>query len=339
VLFAEQPRHYLPRSYSSLHVTRHWWLAREKWLTLGAVDLPGFVRRDVRLRMAAEVAPEAGLLAKHRLYTAPYLAHSLIRNVSVEDGRHPLRRQFQTDIHAVAADQVPADSLLRLLYDSRRVAAFFARVVGKGELFHYADPFQSLNVMHQFDAGPRSWHYDGSDFVTTVLLQKADEGGDFEFAPFIRGPMAAPTASNNSQAGSAQQQVEGSKDGVGKYVRGGAFDERFESVRALFDGAYRGTRLKTLAEPGSVQLFNGQRSLHRVRCVYGRTTRITAVLSYDTKPPCEQSTPSMESNVRNYGERVRSSPLWGEAKAERERICAAEGGAQHKMPPMFETEG
>ena len=153
----------------------------------------------------------------------------MIRNVSVEDGRHPLRRQFQTDIHAVAADQVPADSLLRLLYDSRRVAAFFARVVGKGELFHYADPFQSLNVMHQFDAGQRSWHYDGSDFVTTVLLQKADEGGDFEFAPFIRGPMAAPTASNNSQAGSAQQQVEGSKDGVGKYVRGGAFDERFEA--------------------------------------------------------------------------------------------------------------
>ena len=50
MLFAEQPRHYLPRSYSSLHVTRHWWLAREKWLTLGAVDLPGFVRRDVRLR-------------------------------------------------------------------------------------------------------------------------------------------------------------------------------------------------------------------------------------------------------------------------------------------------
>ena len=78
---------------------------------------------------------------------------------------------------------------MRRLYDSKRVMAFFARVVDKGELYHYADPFQSLNVMYQHDAGQRSWHYDGSDFVTTVQLQKAEEGGDFEFAPFIRGPM------------------------------------------------------------------------------------------------------------------------------------------------------
>ena len=37
------------------------------------------------------------------------------------------------------------------------------------------------------DGCARAWHYDGSDAVVTLMLQKADEGGEFEFAPFIRG--------------------------------------------------------------------------------------------------------------------------------------------------------
>ena len=285
--------------------------AREKWLELGAVDLPDFVRADVRARMAAEVAPEAGLLAKRRLYTAPYLAQSLITSEAKahqpSDASHPLSRQFQTDIHAIAADQVPPSTLLRKLYESRTVQKFLARIIGKAELFQYDDVFQSLNIMYQHDAGQRSWHYDGSDFVTTVLVQKSDEGGEFEFAPFIRGPL-----------------------------QGDRFDERFDAVRALFDGHYEGTLLKSNREAGSLQLFNGQRSLHRVRAAYGPTTRITAVLSYDTKPPCAQSTPSLGANVRNYGERVRDSSLWRESQQARQRACAAAGV---DMPPKFETEG
>ena len=43
-----------------------------------------------------QVAPAAGLVTKHRLYTAPYLAHKLIKHIPLDDTRHPLRRQFQT---------------------------------------------------------------------------------------------------------------------------------------------------------------------------------------------------------------------------------------------------
>ena len=281
--------------------------ATKQWDAVGAVSFPGFVREDIRAQLAAEVAPASGMLSHQRIYTAPYLAHKLIQNVSLDDSSHPLRRLFQTDIHAVAADQVPRLTLLRTLYDSPQVAAFFARVVGKRELWQYDDEFQKINVMWMKDAGQRSWHYDGSDFVATLLVQEANAGGEFEFAPFIRG-----------EAG---------------FGDGGGVDERFGDVRDLFDGAYAGPRLVGRAAAGSMQLFNGKRSLHRVRAVYGPATRITAVLSYDTHPRCGQSTPSVEANVRNYGDRVRRSGLWARSQESRRLACAG------MAPPLFETEG
>ena len=41
--------------------------------------------------------------------------------------------------------------------------------------------------MYIKDGGSRAWHYDGSDYVVTLMLQPSEEGGEFEFAPFIRG--------------------------------------------------------------------------------------------------------------------------------------------------------
>ena len=134
--------------------------ARALWESEGAADLPGFIRADVREQLAAEVGPDAGLPTHHRLYTQPYLGKK-VRSVDITelDAAHPLRRQFSTDIHAIAGDHVPRASLLRRVYDSPRVAAFFAAVIGRPRLYQYADEFQKLNVMYQHDGGGRSWHY------------------------------------------------------------------------------------------------------------------------------------------------------------------------------------
>ena len=101
------------------------------------------------------------------------------------------------------------------------------------------------------------------------------QGGEYEFAPFIRGK----------------------KKG----------EENFEEVARLFDGSYDNNIVKD-AEEGTLNLFNGERystpifticlsmktfnisnylsarSLHRVRAVYGSRKRIIAILSYHTQP-------------------------------------------------------
>ena len=130
------------------------------------------------------------------------------------------------------------------------------------------DEFQAINIMYMHDGCSRAWHYDGTDTVITLLLQKAAVGGEYEFAPFIRGEEKG--------------------------------DERFEDVAKLFEGTYDGNIVKN-ADAGTLNLFNGIRSLHRVRTVYGPTKRIVAVLSYDSKPNIRGS---YTKNVVLYGERV-----------------------------------
>eukprot|EP00931_Biecheleriopsis_adriatica_P064490 TRINITY_DN39265_c0_g1_i1.p1 TRINITY_DN39265_c0_g1~~TRINITY_DN39265_c0_g1_i1.p1 ORF type:complete len:345 (+),score=69.44 TRINITY_DN39265_c0_g1_i1:54-1088(+) len=273
-----------------------------QWNTTGSISLPGFIREEKRLEMAHEVS---GMPAFRRLFTTRY--NALLQNNTEVDDKHPSQRLFQTDIYAVAADQISRQTLLRKLYDSPTVAAFLARVLKVPEIYQYDDEFQKLNVMYMHDAGQRSWHYDGSDFVVTVLLQQAAEGGEFEFAPFIRGVAQAD----------------------------GKQDERFDDVRALFDGQYNGSLIKTNEEAGTLSIFNGRRSLHRVRCVYGRVTRISAVLSYDTNHDCAQQAPSLGSNIRNYGERVRESEVWKSSTSIRRAKCKAAGIS---TPGEFETE-
>ena len=58
----------------------------------------------------------------------------------------------------------------------------------------------------------------------------------------------------------------------------------------MFEGTYEGRLKRTRCGPGALAIFNGRRSLHRVRTVFGNKKRIMSVLSY-AKTKHEQSTP------------------------------------------------
>ncbi len=241
---------------------------REKMREDGSLLLEGFIREDVIADMCKEVT---GLSAHRRLEIVdvmrrdPWVDKTLFDAAVPKD--HPLLYKMPQDVHAVASDLVPRDSLLRQAYDSPEVMAFIAAVNGQDRIYQYADEFQALNVMYMKDGGSRAWHYDGSDYVVTLMLQPSEEGGEFEYAPFIRG------------------------DAVG--------DERFDRVQKLFHGQW--TTKRTRCSAGALAVFNGRRSLHRVRTVFGKKDRIMSVLSY-ARSPGEYSSP--EKNVTLYGERV-----------------------------------
>jgi len=247
---------------------------RTQLKAVGSVDLPGFVLDDVIKKMASEVD---NLPSYNRLNIVSAYGASIddepeeVNQTAMESWRgqpHPAKRKFAQDTNAVAADQIPLNSLIRQVYDSPMVMRFLARASGKKAMYQFEDEFQSINIMYMFDGCSRAWHYDGTDTVITLLLQKADQGGEYEFAPFIRGEAKG--------------------------------DERFEDVAHLFDGSYDGNIVKN-ADAGTLNLFNGLRSLHRVRTVYGQTKRIVAVLSYDSQP---HKIGSVLKNVVLYGDRV-----------------------------------
>lgn len=80
-------------------------------------------------------------------------------------------------------------------------------------------------------------------------MQRAQEGGVFEYVPDIRTPDA----------------------------------ENFERVKAILDGGREGVRELDLL-PGDLQLFKGRFSMHRVTKIVGTTTRYIALPTYVYDP-------------------------------------------------------
>ena len=67
---------------------------------------------------------------------------------------------------------VMSGPVCRRVYDSPLVMKFLAAATGKDTMYQMADEFQNLNIMYMYDGCSRAWHYDGTDTVITLLLQK-----------------------------------------------------------------------------------------------------------------------------------------------------------------------
>ena len=175
---------------------------------------------------------------------------------------------YHTDNNAnldvVAYDQFPTHSMIRALYEWDPLMEFVARVLGHDSLFRYADPFGALNLSVMRDGHMLGWHFDQTDFVVSIALQPSLNGGHFENVPMIR-------SQNDDNAD------------VVAAVRAG---ERPDLVRT-----------EPMA-PGTLMIFNGRWSYHRVTTVHGDVPRHVALLAYDTKPGTDSND---ELKLARYG--------------------------------------
>jgi hypothetical protein len=157
-------------------------------------------------------------------------------------------------VRAVGYDVIPRTSPLRQLYECEAVTKFIEAVLDRGPLYHYADPCGALNLAVMGEGDQLQWHYDQTDFVVSLAIQAADRGGDFDVVPHIRS----------------------------------GDDERYDDVAALLAGDE--SRVVTLAmTPGTLLVFAGRDSIHRVSPISGPTLRHVGLLAYDTKPTTTSS--------------------------------------------------
>lgn len=223
---------------------------RQQLRETGACELPGFLKADVTRAMAAE-ADAIAPAAYHSTVTGNAYLEPL--DPSLPEA-HPKRMVDRTALGAVAYDQFPASSLLRALYEWDPLMEFLAAALGKPRLHRYADPMGALNLAVMKKGDYLRWHFDQTDFVTSIALQSSERGGDFEFVPLIRT----------------------------------ATDERFDAVKALLDGDRRGVRTIPMVD-GTLLLFEGRYSIHRVTAIEGDRLRHVALLGYDTQPGVRSS--------------------------------------------------
>ena len=219
---------------------------RERLDATGALVLVGFFTAETIERLVAESAgrePEAFYAAStHNVYLTEPAA-------DLADD-HPFNRQVASSKGLLADDQIPADSPLREIYADPVFRRFLCGVLGVPAIHPYADDLSSINV-HFADAGRElGWHFDNSSFAVTILLQKPEGGGRFEYVPDVRD-------ADTGEMGFAA---------VGQVLDGTATPKILE-----FD-------------PGALVLFRGRNSLHRVTPTVGEVTRLLAVFAYNDRP-------------------------------------------------------
>ncbi len=126
---------------------------------------------------------------------------------------------------------------------------FLAATMGKSALYPMRDALARVNVMAYRDGETLNWHFDRSEFTTTLLLQAPERGGDFVYRTDLR------TEDNPNY------------DGVAKLLRGQDPDVQTLEVSA-----------------GTLNVFRGKNTAHKVSTVRGTKERLITVFSYFDRP-------------------------------------------------------
>ncbi len=211
----------------------------------GMFNFEGFLRAEAIDRIVAGVAP---------ILKADSFTHSRRHNIYFKkqiDGLpadHAVLQEFETSNRTICADQFPDSDILRLyLWEPFRV--FLAAVMEKEALYPMEDKLACANVMSYSKGQALNWHFDRSEFTTTLLLQAPDAGGDFQYSQDLR-----------------------SDD-----------EPNYRGVVRLLEG--EDDNLRTLhLKAGTLNVFRGKDTAHRVTPIDGAQDRIITVLSYFDRP-------------------------------------------------------
>lgn len=232
--------------------------------TNGWCNLDGFLRDDALGRLNSEanrLLPTAEVLhVKRNIYQG-----AIDPTLPMDD---PRRKQFTHVAVQLADDQIPTNTSLKRFYHSELLTEFVRRVQKKDHLYRCADEFQALNVVALRPGSWHAWHYDTTECTVTLLLQAAEEGGDFTFLP-------------NSRTDDTED-----REAVDRLLAGDMSQSQTFSRGA-----------------GTFTLFRGGYSLHGVTRVDGNRPRISAIMTYDEQP---DRVIDDAINIRIYGERAKN---------------------------------
>ena len=162
---------------------------------------------------------------------------------------HPKRTFMDRYNGYLNSDCFPKNSEMKYLYETDELLKFVSSCLGVTPIYRWADPLacHAYNVMKP--EGILPWHFDSCEFTLSLMIQKPEMGGIFEYCPNIREPG----------------------------------NENFEEVKKVLNGDR--VKVKQLKlEPGDLQIFKGRFTMHRVTKVEGQKSRYMCIPAYVLDP-------------------------------------------------------
>jgi len=213
----------------------------------GCAVVSSLIRPDALNRLNQEIVAQKGTTHYSTQVINPYFHTD--HNPAFPD-HHPVNTFIERSSGFIPGDSWADDSDINQLFRAPELTTFLADCLEIPALHCYADPLAGLTA-NILDAGQQfTWHFDTNEFAVTILVDSADEGGLFEYAPAIRSVQ----------------------------------DEGFDRIQALLDGGRDNVHTLEL-HPGDMQIFRGRHSLHRVtRVPSGSKPRHAAIFAYTEEP-------------------------------------------------------
>ena len=222
---------------------------RQQYLETGLCMLPDFITDAAHRILTAEANSISGKAYFCKSTHNAYLTDD-DNNLPPDD---VTRRQEQTYVGSVAYDQIGEETKLRQLYCWDPLKDFIGYVLGKSEFYRFADPLGACSINVFVEGGEHGWHFDESEFTVTLMLQAPESGGAFEYVPQIRGK------------GNEKEIVAGVLNG-----------DRSQVVELPFCA-------------GTLLIFGGNQTIHRVTRVHGKLPRLVPVLSFAEQADAKNS--------------------------------------------------
>ena len=211
----------------------------------GMFELPGFLKAQALAQCVATITPRmanasAEIRRDHNIY--------FLDRVEGLPEDHPALKKITTINHTLCADQL-RDTPLTYVYEWPPFRQFIAATMQLPVLHLMDDELARVNVMSYRPGEALNWHFDRSEFTTTLLLQRAGKDGIFQYRRGLRTDT----------------------------------DPNYQGVARMLTGQDPEVISADLA-PGALNVFRGRNTAHRVTTVGGDQERLVAVFSLYEKP-------------------------------------------------------
>ena len=171
------------------------------------------------------------------------------------DDSHPCNIEVISDKGCVPHDLIPVDSHLRTIYTSPTFQNFVQSVLSLDKVHPYADTLSSINYNYYEKTQQLGWHFDNASFAITLMIQSPGSGGEFQYVV------------------------------DGRHLEKNTVDVQL--VDAVLQNKHPVEGLQV--GEGTLVLFSGRDTLHRVTPVTSSRPRVLATLNYNLEKNMELS--------------------------------------------------
>lgn len=238
--------------------------AREQFQKTGTVIFPEFLTKAALGSCVEDArAQEDGAFTTDDTHTAYLKAKdALFPDNSIYN------HEMRTQVASIAFDELPPGSQLSELYRNPKLLNLVSSVV-QNTLYLSDDPLGCCSINVFRPSYHHSFHFDESEFSTTLMLQEASnpKTGLFQYTHPLReisSDLVLP------QVAAAVQEYDHHDN-----TATNPFAEQTSAAPDLHTLDFR---------PGTLSIISGSRSLHRVTRVEGDRSRLVAVLTFATVP-------------------------------------------------------